>query len=781
MIKMNSFNLAKRISFAGLLLLILFISLSSIHAGDVNETILNSNDDSTFFIKDDALLKIDGESVINDGAEEQKNRTELTSPTSKTYYGGNYEVTLIDSNTGESLANKTVTFSINNVEYSVNTSSNGVASVNLKLNPGSYLATAYFAGDDNFNASNNLSGQVKLLNTITAKDVTKYYKGSKNYQATYLDSNGKALKNKNVAITVNGKKYTRKTDANGVASLAINLKPGTYKVTATNPVTGEQLTTTFKILTTVSASDLKKVRGDSKSFVVKFLKSNGKALVKKQVKVKINSKVYYYKTNQYGKIKLSFNAFKKGTYAVTSYNNDGLSQTNTVKIYNIATTKLSVNVPDDYIILPNGSKNVKIKFSTSLGGDSNVGKSIRIKINEKTYYRSTDSKGVVNFNLPVTEGIFAVDYWYVGDKFFKPVKMTTSVTVLKTNDTQLSVKGLKSFGYGAGSLFKVIFKAGNVPLAKKTVSFNVANQTYLATTDNGGIASIPINLDIGNYTVNYTAPADSMVKAASGSCDIDVFKRSNPKLTWKCGGVYNNVLQSFGVLLVNSDGTPVSGGKIIWTVGSKTYNVKTASDGYAAIKTKVPSGKYEISVSFIGSNDYLPVSISKNINVKSSKYGGGLNVKDEGYYSNEYLQPSSHCQVNAPKIKSLVKSLTSGLTSDMDKAKAIFNYVRDNVRYSYYYDTKHGATGTLNAKRGNCVDQSHLLISMYRTAGLKARYVHGTCFFGQHWYGHVWTQVLIGTTWFAGDPISYGNSLGKIKNWNTHTYGLHSRYVSLPF
>ncbi len=780
MIKINSFNLVKRISFAALLLLILFISISSIQAEGVNGTVPDLNDDAVLSIEDNALMQIEEVFESDGSAEEQKNQTQLTS-LSNIYYGGNYELNLIDLNTNESLANKTVSVSVNGVDYSVNTSSNGVASVNLKLNPGSYLATAYFAGDDDFNASNNLSGQIKVLNTIKAKDITKYYKGSKNYQATYLDSNGKVLKNKNVAITVNGKKYTRKTDANGVASLAINLKPGTYKVSTINPVTGEQLTTTFKILTTISASDLKKVKGDSRSFIVKFLKSNGKPLTKQQVKVKINSKVYYYKTNQYGKLKLSFNTFKKGTYAVVSYNKDGLSQTNTVKVYKIATTKLTVNVPNGHVILPNASKNVKIKFSTSLGGDSNVGKSIRIKINEKTYYRSTDSKGVINFKLPVTEGIFTVDYWYVGDKFFKPVKQATSVTVLKTNDTQLTVKGMKSFGYGAGGLFKVIFKAGNVPLAKKTVTFTVANKTYSSTTDNGGIASIPINLDIGNYTVNYTAPADAIVKGASGSCDIDVFKRSTSKLTWVCGSVYNDDFQSFGVLLVNSNGAPISGGKIKLTVGGKTYDVKTASDGYATIKTHVPLGKYKVSINYMGSNDYLPVSISKNINVKSSKHGGGLNVKDEGYYSNEYLQSSSHCQVNSSKIKSLVKSLTSGLTSDMDKVKAIFNYVRDNIAYSYYYDTKYGATGTLNAKKGNCVDQSHLLISMYRAAGFKARYVHGTCFFGQNWYGHVWTQVLVGTTWIAGDPISYGNSLGKIKNWNTNTYRLHSRYVSLPF
>ena len=122
MSKMKSFNLAKRISFAMLLVLILFVSISSIQAGDVNETILNSNEDIALSIENNDQLEIDGKSEINENVLEQniKNQTQLTSPTTKVYYNGKYEVTLIDSNTGKSLANKEIKLSIDNVGYSAN-------------------------------------------------------------------------------------------------------------------------------------------------------------------------------------------------------------------------------------------------------------------------------------------------------------------------------------------------------------------------------------------------------------------------------------------------------------------------------------------------------------------------------------------------------------------------------------------------------------------------------------------------------------------------------------
>jgi len=273
-----------------------------------------------------------------------------------------------------------------------------------------------------------------------------------------------------------------------------------------------------------------------------------------------------------------------------------------------------------------------------------------------------------------------------------------------------------------------------------------------------------------------------MINGTSGSCEINVFERSDgAKLVWKSGTSYKDNSQSFKVLLTGPDGKPISSQVVELTIDGITYIGKTASNGYATIKTSVDFGKYNVSVTAFGDNEYLPTSTSKSVNVALSKFGSGLNTKNTVSSLSAYHKSSKNCQVNNAKIKALVKSLTEGLTNDIDKAKDLFNYVRDNIWYDYYYDSHRGAVGTLNRGAANCADQAHLLIAMYRTAGFNARYVQGTCKFSDGWYGHVWTQVLIANTWVVGDPISYKNSLGKIKNWNANTYQLKNRYVSLPF
>ena len=76
--------------------------------------------------------------------ENSKNQTELTSPTDDIYYKGSYEVVLKDSNTNNTIANRDVNFVINNVNYTATTDSNGVASVNLTLNPGKIFINCLF-------------------------------------------------------------------------------------------------------------------------------------------------------------------------------------------------------------------------------------------------------------------------------------------------------------------------------------------------------------------------------------------------------------------------------------------------------------------------------------------------------------------------------------------------------------------------------------------------------------------------------------------------------------
>ncbi|MGZ7160138.1 MAG: transglutaminase-like domain-containing protein, partial [Methanobacterium sp.] len=147
-----------------------------------------------------------------------------------------------------------------------------------------------------------------------------------------------------------------------------------------------------------------------------------------------------------------------------------------------------------------------------------------------------------------------------------------------------------------------------------------------------------------------------------------------------------------------------------------------------------------------------------------------------------YLVATANCQVANCQIQGLTASIITGATTPYEKAVRIFNWVRDNIGYSFYYNTYYGAVGTLNAGTGNCVDTSHLLIALERAAGIPAKYEHVYAQFSSgNWYGHVVAQVWVDGTWYIADGSSSGNTFGVINSWNRATATLYGFYASLPF
>ena len=75
---------------------------------------------------------------------------------------------------------------------------------------------------------------VKPEITIVANDINMTYKDGTSYDVQLIDGNGnpRAIAGEIVKITVMGKTYSCKTNAEGIASLPINLACGTYSIVA---------------------------------------------------------------------------------------------------------------------------------------------------------------------------------------------------------------------------------------------------------------------------------------------------------------------------------------------------------------------------------------------------------------------------------------------------------------------------------------------------------------------------------------------------------------------
>ncbi|MEJ2782902.1 Ig-like domain repeat protein [Methanobrevibacter smithii] len=141
--------------------------------------------------------------------------------------GTKYVAKFLDSD-GKALTNTTVKFNINGVFYTRVTDENGMASLNIRLDPNSYIITAY-----NPETGEQRANEVTVLPRIIAEDLSMKYLDGSSFNATLVDGQGKAVAGVNITFNVNGVFYHKTTDSNGVARLNIRLMPGDYIITST--------------------------------------------------------------------------------------------------------------------------------------------------------------------------------------------------------------------------------------------------------------------------------------------------------------------------------------------------------------------------------------------------------------------------------------------------------------------------------------------------------------------------------------------------------------------
>lgn len=137
-----------------------------------------------------------------------------------------FYVKLVDFN-NDSVASQNVTFNINGVFYTRQTNDDGIACLNINLNPGEYIITVI----DPLTGL-QMSYNITVLPVLYGMDVISYYGGTYDYLVKLVDEKGNALPNQIITFNINGLIYSNTTDAEGEARLFVSLMPGRYIVTA---------------------------------------------------------------------------------------------------------------------------------------------------------------------------------------------------------------------------------------------------------------------------------------------------------------------------------------------------------------------------------------------------------------------------------------------------------------------------------------------------------------------------------------------------------------------
>ncbi|MEE0934967.1 MAG: Ig-like domain-containing protein [Methanobrevibacter sp.] len=302
---------------------ILLFLISAVSAADnENETLQQIQPDSSEDLTTLSVSNNDVKNVEKLSATQtvEKKKVTLSAPDVKMHYKDGSKFTVTLKYKKKVISNAKIQININGQSFTKTTDKTGKASINLNYKSGTYTVLSICNGNSEFEGTTAKS-TVTIKSTIKCSDYSKYYKNTGKYSSTFYDKKGKLLKNTAIKIKLNGKVTSVKTNNKGVATLAINLKPGKYSIVVTNPKTTESLTKTVTIKSLIVTNDLTFNETQKAKFNVKILNSNGKASPNKKVTLKVNGKTYTKTTNKNGIATLDL-SLSNGKYTITTQYSD---------------------------------------------------------------------------------------------------------------------------------------------------------------------------------------------------------------------------------------------------------------------------------------------------------------------------------------------------------------------------------------------------------------------------------------------------------------------------
>ena len=161
----------------------------------------------------------------------------------------------------------------------------------------------------------------------------------------------------------------------------------------------------------------------------------------------------------------------------------------------------------------------------------------------------------------------------------------------------------------------------------------------------------------------------------------------------------------------------------------------------------------------------------------------------------DYLKMNWYCDHDHPEVVRQAKFITGHLSTDREKAVAIFYWVRDKVLYRLGFWQKR-ASETLLKREGTCTNAANLFVAMCRSVGIPAGY--GVLnVFGKDYFGpvipplfrsymnkksvHIYATVFLDDTWLQVDPsddyafcraTAQFNPTAKLVEWDGNSHAM---------
>ena len=475
-----------------------------------------------------------------------------------------------------------ITLIIDNTTYT-ETLTDGTASVDIPdLSLGEHTLTVIYSGDENYiNQTVKTSFSIKNSLSwirITANDTV--YGENLTITATVITG-----ATGTVTFTVNNQTQTVNLTGSHATAIFTNIPAGNTIITA--HYNGDGI---YQGSDAVNEINVKKASA-SIEIVTSELKMNENVLITALVNEDATGNVTFTIRGLYsprnrtitnGNASWLISPLNVGSYTlVATYNGDNNYQSCEMEkllIVNQTKTTLKVTIPT-----VNADDDLIVYATLTDENCEKVTDNITLEINGK-YYKIVIIDGSGSRNLgEFKANTYSFTGTYLGTDILSRAT-STGTAIVKANSYKITgAKNIAQY-YGANKIYKIRILNNNKAVANGAVKITINKQTKTLKTNKNGYVSVKISLKPGTYTITSTYKNKKVTNKITVKTTLIT---ANKNLKGK------TIVYTAKVL--NTNGKAFKNKIVTFKINSKTYKVKTASNGIAKLTIKnMKAGKYKI-------------------------------------------------------------------------------------------------------------------------------------------------------------------------------------------
>ena len=354
----------------------------------------------------------------------------------------------------------------------------------------------------------------------------------------------------------------------------------------------------------ISVSSDSVVRGNS--YAITLLDSNNAAASGKLVQFTLSGKTYNATTDSNGKASLPV-SLAAGTYPLEIYfaGDDTLNgSTRTIDL------KVTANTPS---ITVGSTTVIRGKYLYVYLKDGNgkamANQKVSIKINGKTYEKTTNSNGRAALKIKLTGSKYSTKVYFYKSGIYSAASKSFT---LKISDNKPKITVANATIIRGKYLYVFLKDKSGAVMASKKVTIRINGKNYVKTTNSNGRAALKIKLTGSKYAAKVYFYKSGVYSYSSKSFTLNIVNNKPSFTIANSTVVKGNYLY---VYLKDKAGSVMANQKVAVKLNGKTYAMTTNSNGRIALKVTLAAKKYTTSLNFYKTGVYSASSKSFTLNV----------------------------------------------------------------------------------------------------------------------------------------------------------------------